>query len=76
MSGTREPQDRNDRESTLALREATGGKIDLKAHAIQILNKPHQILASEVRNTFSILLSMNEVTELTVKLGRRFVEVI
>lgn len=53
-----------------------GVEIDcLETHAIKVLDKPCQILALQVRNAVSVIVSAKEVGELFVELRRGFVEV-
>ena len=47
---------------------------NLATHLVQILNKPHQIVALKVRDTFLILLLMKYAADLIVKPGRGPVE--
>ena len=46
----------------------------MATYLIQIVNKPHQIIALKARRTFPIPLAVKYVADLIVKLGRRSVE--
>jgi len=46
----------------------------LEAHAIQVLDKPHQIFALQVRNNTSVPIAAKEVAEVLVELRRSSVE--
>ena len=48
----------------------------MEAHAIQVLDEPHQIFVLQVRNVISIPFTAKEVGEVFVELRRSFVEVI
>ena len=41
----------------------------MATHLVQIVNKPHQIIVSEVRDTFLILLFTKYVVNPSVKFG-------
>ena len=47
----------------------------METHAIEILDEPRQVVASQARNDLSILVPAEKVDELWVKLWRSSVEV-
>jgi len=49
---------------------------DLEAHAVQVLDEPHQIFALQGRNSTSIPFAAKEIAEVLVELRRSFVEVV
>jgi len=49
-------------------------KGDVAMYLVQVLNKPHQIIALKVRHTILILLPIKDVADLIVKHGRGPVE--
>ena len=51
-------------------------RYDLETHAIQVLNKPHQIPPLQSRNSISILVPVKEASEVLVKVWRGSVEVV
>jgi len=50
------------------------GRYGLEAHAIQVLDKPRQILALQARDSTSIPFTAKEVAEVLVELRRSSVE--
>jgi len=49
-------------------------KNGLEAHAIQVLDKPRQVFALQVRNSASVPITAKEVAEVLVELRRSSVE--
>jgi len=58
----------------MALGRERGGR-NSETHTIQVLNEPRQILITEVREGLYVLFPIEELGELTVKLGRGPVQV-
>lgn len=42
---------------------------DTATHLVQIVDKPHQVIALEVLHTLPILLPIKDITKLIAKLG-------
>ena len=60
---------------TYASVECGAGKSGLETHAVQILDEPRQIVASQARKNGLILVPAEKVGELWVKLWRSSIEV-